>query len=299
MTKLAKILCSVCKKPIYRRAGWIKENLKLGLNSYCSKECKSIGRTQRRLIICENCGKEFARIPSAFSPHNYCSRHCAAKANNKKYPRKGNPKFKICIVCGQEYRKSTGNIKYCSRKCRKKAENYTPQELIGIIKSIAQDLGRTPARRELREIGDSCRRIFGSWNNAVIAAGFKPNRSHSQRMYKRTNTKARDGHLCDSVSEALIDNWFTQNNIFHEINVSYPETHHKADWAIFVNGQKVFVEYFGLAQDSPRYDRAIKRKQEISQKYDLILVEIYPSDIYPCEDINKKLKEKFRGLINL
>src|SRR3989339_1107413 len=106
MAKLTKIFCSVCKKHIHRRNSWVRENFKLGLNSYCSKRCESIGRTKKKLVICENCGKEFMRIPSGLSPHNYCSGSCAAKVNNKKYPKKREIKFKTCVACGEKYRKS-------------------------------------------------------------------------------------------------------------------------------------------------------------------------------------------------
>ncbi len=80
-------------------------------------------------------------------------------------------------------------------------------------------------------------------------------------MYKRICAKAADGHLCDSVSELLIDNWLYENKIPHERDAHYPGTHHKSDWAIMIEEQKTFVEYFGLANDSPRYDRAIEEKK--------------------------------------
>jgi len=239
------------------------------------------------------------RKPSEISPHNYCSKSCAAIVNNKRYPKKHpKPEFRVCVRCGKKFRKSTGNKKYCSMRCRREAERYTPKELLGIVKDTAQRLGKIPARRELREIDSACRKLFGSWNNAIIAAGFKPNRSHSQRMYKCANTKALDGHLCDSISELIIDNWFMENNISHERDVSYPTTNHKADWAINVKGQAVFVEYFGLANDSPRYDRTIRKKKMLCRKHKLTLIEIYPQDTYPKEYLNDKLKDKFKNLIN-
>jgi len=185
-------------------------------------------------------------------------------------------------------------------KCRREAgRRYTPQQLIDIIERTARALKRVPAKRELKEIADMCRETFGSWNNAIITAGLQPNRSHSQRMYKRTNTVALDGHLCDSVSEAIIDNWLTKNNIFHKREVFYPKTNYRADWAIFVGGQKIFVEYFGLANDSPRYDRTIVKKKKLCRKHKLTLVAIYPQDVYPKECLDGRLRDKFRGLVDV
>jgi len=297
---LVKVKCAFCGKEFFREKGRYNEAKKFDWDQYCSRRCLSKDRIKKQVLFCENCGKSFMRKPSKISPHNYCSKSCAAIVNNKRYPKKHpKPKFRVCVKCGKQFRKSTGNKKYCSIKCRREAERHTPKEILGIIKDTAQRLGRIPARRELREIDIACRKFFGSWNNAIIAAGFKPNRSHSQRMYKRIKTRALDGHLCDSVSEALVDNWLTKNNISHERDVSYPNTNHKADWGISVGRKKIFVEYFGLANDSPRYDRAIKRKKGLCRKHKLKLIEIYPQDIYPKRCLDDKLRDKFRELINV
>ncbi len=297
MAKLKKVFCANCKKPIYRSTGRINENIKFEWNSYCSKKCLSQSRTKKILLVCENCSRCFQRIPSKISPHNYCSKSCATIVNNTKNPNK-KAKFKTCIKCGKQFKKSTGNLKYCSIKCRGgRKPKYTSQNLTDIIGQKAKELQRVPTRREMERIGNSCKRVFGSWNNAVIATGLKPNRSHNQRMYKCAKIKAIDGHLCDSVSEAIIDNWLIKNKIAHKINVSYPKTRYTADWVISINGQKVFIEYFGLANDSPRYDRTIRKKKAFCRKHKLALIEIYPQDIYPKKNLNNRLKNKFKNFI--
>ena len=293
---LVKVKCAFCGKEFFRKKGQFNEAKKFGWKQYCSLECLSKSRTKKQVLVCENCGKRFSRMPNAISPHNYCSKSCAAIVNNKKYPKR-QAKLRICIECGKKFKKSTKNIKYCSLSCRRKAEQRTPEELIKIIKETAKKLKRVPARREINKIQDSCRKIFGSWNNAVLATGLQPNRSHSQRMYKRINTKAIDGHLCDSISEALIDNWLTKNKIFHKRNVLYPKTNHKADWAVLVRNKKIFVEYFGLANDSPRYDRAIKEKKKLCHKNKIPLIGIYPRDLYPIGFLEKNLKNKFKKIL--
>lgn len=133
----------------------------------------------------------------------------------------------------------------------------------------------------------SCIHTFGTWNKTIEAAGLIPNRSHDHRMYKRSMTKALDGHLCDSISEALIDNWLSAHGIPHERNVKYPQTNHRADWKI---QGSIFVEYFGLAKDSPRYDRAITLKKKLCEENGVKLVEIYPNDLYPKIAIDDKFK---------
>ena len=295
MAILKKVFCKNCKKPIYRSTGRFNENLKFGWHFYCSRRCEYKYKTKKRELSCENCGKKFLRQHKDISPHNYCSHSCAMIINNKRYPRERlKPKFKTCVVCKNKYKKSSGNKKYCSRKCRNKAENYTREELLEIIKNTAKKIKRVPSRREIIKINKACTKTFGSWNNAITIAGFSPNRSHDDRMYKRTIAKAIDGHLCDSVSEVLIDNWLYKNNICHERNVHYPETNHKADWQIIFRDKKIFIEYFGLANDSPRYDRSIKVKEILCKKQNISLMAIYPQDLYRGYlDIN--LKNKFKG----
>lgn len=298
--KPKRVFCANCKKPIYRSNGRINENLKLGHNFYCSRKCEFKFKTTKQKILCENCGKRFERTPHAISPHNYCSHSCAMIVNNKKYPRKNGlkPILKTCIVCKNRYKKSSGNKKYCSRKCRNEAECYTSEELLNIIKKATKKLKRVPARRELLKGNTRAYiKLFGSFNNAITAAGFTPNRSHDNRMYKRTRAKSIDGHLCDSISELLIDNWFYKNNILHKKDVLYPTTNHKADWKIFSKNKEFFVEYFGLANDSPRYDRSIKEKQMLCRKQNISLIAIYPKDLYPKTYLDFNLKEKFRDYL--
>lgn len=293
MPKLKEVFCKKCGKSFFRSNGRYNEAKRFSWNQYCSRECLSKDRTKQKLITCENCNKSFWRAPNDILKHNFCSQSCAAIINNKRYP-KTRLIFnsKTCIQCGDQFRASKGNKKYCSMKCRKEKEFYTPEEILKIIRDYFLKHGRIPARREMRGISSACQRAFSSWNNAIIAAGLSPNRSDSQRMYKRTNTKALDGHLCDSVSEALIDNWLFSHKILHQRDARYPTTNHKADWAVDIGGKRIFIEYFGLAKDSKRYDRDIEHKKELCRANKIPLIEIYPQDLYP----RLRLKEKLSGL---
>jgi len=281
------VKCCFCGKKIYRSNGRINENRKFSHNFYCSSSCQGNYLKRRAEFICENriCNKKFERLHSAISTHNFCSQTCAAIINNRKFPKR-HPKFRICKYCSIEFR---GLNIYCSGSCFRKGRNkYSLEQLISIIKSAARERGRAPAKRELSEIAEACVYRFGTWNKGIKAAHLSPNRSDNNRMYKRAITKANDGHLCDSISEAIIDNWLTNNDINHKRDVCYPSTRHRADWGLD-NG--TYVEYFGLAQDSPRYDRNIQVKKELCKKYGIRLIAIYPQDLYPRQN----LKLKFHG----
>jgi hypothetical protein len=300
MAKFIKVRCKNCNKVFLKDERYYKENIKLGHNFYCSRKCEYKYKTRRKILRCENCGKKFERTPCAISPHNFCSQSCAAIINNKKRPERNAKKIK-CENCGKFFKKwVVGNKKYCSLDCFAKARFYKPEELLKIIKNAAKKLKRVPARREFSgSIDKACIRFFGSWNKAVSAAGLIPNRSHDDRMYKRVNAEAIDGHLCDSISEVLIDNWLYKNGVLHEKDVHYPRTNHKADWAIISKGNKTFIEYFGLANDSPRYDRSVKEKEMLCKKQGIPLIAIYPKDLYPKTYLDKNLKNKLRGYLSV
>lgn len=291
MSTLGKVRCTNCKKGFYKSKGHIKENLKLGHNFYCSLNCQSEYRRTGKWLICENdlCKKKFYRKRHAILKYNYCSQSCAAIVNNQKYPKWP---IRYCKICKKIVKRE--GTPYCSIECGKAGKfKYTKEEIVKIIRKYHKETGRIPAKREILEVSYKSIHLFGSWNKVILAAGLKPNRSHDNRMYKRINTKALDGHLCDSVSEALIDNWLTRNNISHERDVSYPNTNHKADWGI--NGNKIFVEYFGLAKDSPRYDRSVRKKKKLCEKFKIKLIEIYPKDLYPRISLDHKLKNLWMG----
>ena len=290
MYRLRKVKCANCKKSFYKNRWHVEENLRLGYNFYCSLNCLSEHKRTGKRLICENdlCRKEFYREKHAVLQHNYCSQSCAAVVNNYKFPRWPARYCKICkVVVKRE------GTPYCSIECGKIGRfKYTKKEILRLIKKYHNGTGRIPAKREVLDISNKAVNLFGSWNNAIIAAGLMPNRSHDHRMYKRVATNALDGHTCDSISEAIIDNWLTEHHVTHQRDVRYPKTNHLADWSIEGN---VFIEYFGLANDSPRYDRAVRKKRNLCRRHGIKLVEIYPQDLYP----KVILDDKFKNLASL
>ncbi len=83
------VVCSNCGKNLLKDIRHINENKKFGHNFYYSLQCQYIFKDQKLELICENsnCANKFKRQPSDISPHNFCSRSCAAIINNEKYER--------------------------------------------------------------------------------------------------------------------------------------------------------------------------------------------------------------------
>lgn len=288
--------CAFCNKEFPKYLHHIRENLKLNNRFFCSSKCQSNFKNRQVLLVCENfkCCRKFKRQASQISRHNFCSLRCAVIINNQKYHRR-NPLFKRCanFKCQMVF---VGERKYCARSCLPAPSSYSREEVLEKIQALAKRLGRTPTRRESPQ-SDSARKYFGSWNAAVMAAGFLPYRSKSQRMFKRIQTFARDGHYCYSVSELLIDNWLTDSSVGHQKEVLYPEGNFIVDWSI--PDKKIFIEYFGLAKDVDGYDSTIEKKKKICKRYGIRLIALYARDLFPSRNLKAKLSICFEPVTQL
>lgn len=152
------------------------------------------------------------------------------------------------------------------------ALTISKEKVIENIRKFYKEYGRIPVKREMWGIYKPARKYFGTWNNAVEAAGFESN-----PVLFAKHQLANDGHVCDSVAEKIIDDYLFENGIEHIRNIPYPEGVYTADFKI---GRKI-IEYFGLAGEHKRYDELRKIKQKIARKYKLQFIEIYPNTLYP------------------
>lgn len=127
----------------------------------------------------------------------------------------------------------------------------------------------------------AARRRFGSWNNAISAAGFYPRKvkfSHKQI--------SKDGDVCDSVSELIIDDWLYKNGIFHKRNVRYPDG---SDFTVDFFIDPYWIEFFGLSGQLKKYDKLMSQKIKFAKRHQLHLIKLYPQDIFPVFKIHEKL----------
>lgn len=267
------ILCSYCNKNFFKDNRHINENLKLGHKFYCSIQCQSSFKNKQMNFRCQNpnCNKEFIKRRFEISTNNYCSRSCAVTVNNTKFPKKRKEFLsnKYCKCCGIRI---IGCRKYCSMACQQKSQCIVSKEdIISKIQKFYINNDRIPLKREFNHYSVA-RKHFGNWNNAIITAGFKPN-----PVMFADRCIAIDGHSCDSIAEKLIDDYLFKRGISHERSISYPEGKYTADFRI---GTK-WIEYFGLAGEHRRYDELRAIKQRLARKYKLMLIQLYPKDLYP------------------
>lgn len=157
---------------------------------------------------------------------------------------------------------------------------YTNKMLIMKIKDFYRKNGRIPLKREFNSYR-GFRLRFGSWNNAIVKAGFTPNPCSARRYI------ARDGHTCDSLAEKMIDDFLFEHHVKHERSVPY-QNYNRFKTDFVING--TFVEYFGRV-GLRDYDEIIMRKKALCQQANVRLIELYPTDILEKKKLPDLLSE--------
>ncbi|PIR98827.1 hypothetical protein COT87_02685 [Candidatus Collierbacteria bacterium CG10_big_fil_rev_8_21_14_0_10_44_9] len=181
-------------------------------------------------------------------------------------------------------------INYCGGKCsrlfRQGLTSYSPESVISLIQSFTLDNGRIPIRNELGHLNRLARRFFGTWNNAIEAAGYDPNPVMFARHFL-----AKDSHKCDSMAEKIVDDWLSAHKIEHRVHVPYPWNNGmKCDFLI----GDIWVEIFGLEGNVVRYDELKKEKLRLIQQYKLKLLSLALKDVYSKDKLGEKLREFYR-----
>ncbi|MUV87015.1 hypothetical protein GJ631_10660 [Natronomonas sp. CBA1123] len=106
---------------------------------------------QQLTVECDTCGTELDRPPCRVenTEHQFCSQDCQYS-----HDAIGNPE------AGRE-------------------QQYSDEELLSELESFAEELGRTPTRREFKEYASysvsTLSRRFGTWNSTLRKVGLEPN----------------------------------------------------------------------------------------------------------------------------
>lgn len=263
----------------------MNEAKKFGWKSYCSRACQTQALIKAIFLECSNsrCGKSFQRRPRAIGSVSFCSQSCAAIINNSKYPKR-KAHIASCVLCRKSFKVSHQQI-FCSRACRDKGQIIEKGKILSSIKEFHREFGRIPLKREFEHYS-AARDRFSTWNNAIVAAGFKPNPVMFANRYI-----ANDGHECDSFTEKIIDDWLYAKDISHQRRLNYPGS--KLLSVDFVVSNK-WIEFFGLAGELKDYDKLIERKREICRKNNIKLIEIYPKDLFPAKKREQIFMKMFK-----
>ena len=308
------VKCGVCGKEFKKTLRRYNESVKNGWNFYCSKKCEKKYKTKSIRLKCSECKKNIkvsnGQFQKSKSKRFFCGKSCSAKFNNKlRGARTDEVKRKIskglalfhkrdfkyiehknCIICRKIFKPKKRYSKCCSLQCGQIYQfgslPYTKDDVINGILNKYEELSRTPQRRDcLKRVASAASRLFGTWNKAIIECGLEPNSS----KYQRVRLKCKDGHIADSISEMIIDDWFFDNNIKHMRNKKYPDSNFDCDF--YFPDYDLWVEYFGLLGQVKKYDEGVKIKRKLIKKHSLKFVELKPSDLYPDNNLQEIFKK--------
>lgn len=237
---------------------------------------------EKVLVKCKTCGCSLKRLRSSIEPsgNTFCSHHCAARYTNvhrttrltiaRKKKQHAKP---ICANSKCNKQIGLDNKQFCSPECRFVFAKFESQKYVTRkIQEFAAQHDRIPIKYEMVKLYSRARVGFGSWNKAIMAAGFEPN----PVMFAKQHI-ARDGHRCDSLAEKIVDDWLYARRISHRVNVPYPWRNGMT--ADFVAGDK-WIEIFGLAGEHKRYDELKKEKLKLARENGIEIVTLTLIDVY-------------------
>jgi hypothetical protein len=149
-------------------------------------------------------------------------------------------------------------------------KHYERDYLVKEIERFIDENNHIPSTNEFRYSKEypgikAYKRIFGSFNNALVELGYTPVCVISKNKYSH-NTIARDGHICDSVEESMVDNFLFSKEIIHSIQPLYPrhDELNKKGWIradFYLTKYNIYVEYAGLINRSFYADKLRKKQQ--------------------------------------
>lgn len=125
-----EFICPSCGKTFTKTKREIQKN-KGTIPKSCSRECswkmKNLGEIE---VICAECGKKkFIKISEYKKSQNkmfFCDKSCAAKYNNRKYPKRLKMDDKYCPICGKVKTKNGKLCRDCENKKKKNEFRNTP-----------------------------------------------------------------------------------------------------------------------------------------------------------------------------
>lgn len=309
MPTLIKVNCHNCHNKFSVTLKRFNESTKNNWKFFCSQLCLRKDRYTSVEVICQNpvCNKKFSRRPSYLNANatNFCCQGCAATVNNTK--RKGKyiyhvNKNLIAKADKSIYKiKSTAQFTYCKNPtCRKQipiSKTYCSnicqgdhlripiekrkEDILKRIKEFVAKENRIPLKIELGNMYPKAYRAFGTWNNAISAAGFDTN----PVLFAKKHI-AKDGHKCDSFAEMIIDDWLYIKGIPHQVHMPYPlQKRFKSDFLI----GNIYIEFFGLEGQVHQYDAHMKRKLALIKKQKLNVIMLRPKDLFPHNNLDEVL----------
>lgn len=313
-----RLECEHCHKDFWKSTKKVKLYLRgnskqrnLDKCQFCSLKCAGLAKSsEKKEYACKLCGKAVFRrgFEVESSGNVFCSKSCSVTTRNTGRKRTDEEKLKVsiklfrgkipekkqtasrsfhpCAVCGAKREKKR---KTCSKACAS-MQKTGEQPLLSAelakatFDKFVLDNNRVPSQREHSLLLNFARREFKTWNKMILHFGYTP----MTKNLSKKRIKCSDGHIVDSVSEKIIDEFLTSHNISHEVHKRYNDSKLISDF--FLTDHNVYVEYFGLDGEFVKYDENTQRKLKLFEDNDLKVITVYPKDLFP----ENKLSELFK-----
>lgn len=301
MSTMGAFDCPQCGSQFVKRAATVKYEHSKGHKVYCSSGCMRKSRTTVKVVPCSTCGTDVDVLPSRKSKSGqyFCSHTCSATASNVNRPSPSTKhrekvsaslrahygdigrarEEKNCDVCSEPFigkPKQTSCSMLCGLYRRDGTLPLTLEELEPEVRSLVQEFGRVPSSKEVsRRVTGAAQKFHGSWNKMLASFGLPTN----TEWMRRKRVLCKDGHVADSISEMLVDNWLFDQGIKHEVHTPYPEGRFTFDFMLPDHNTR--IEYFGLAGEHRDYDEKIVVKRALAAAHGIRVIEVFPSHLYP------------------
>lgn len=154
--------CGNCGKTFYKTKRQISKNSGV-VPKYCSQRCSKIAHQAEYVTVaCEKCGKTYQIEKCIYErklkeeSRFFCSSSCAAKYNNRAYPKRAKTSTEeICPVCGKHKSSCAAMCKNCRDKER---TNFVQSKELGYYIGYGEKLNY--ATRRCTEIRKDARRVM-------------------------------------------------------------------------------------------------------------------------------------------
>lgn len=210
----------------------------------------------------------------------------------------------VCPICGEPTRVYMGKARK-DRLCGKHADMLKTGELIlddkghyvkrnAKPKAVVKELSKEDNASELTCIicGEPsngkhfCYKCFKKYKEKIVLLKVHkcefPTGEPLDESYEGV-FECEDGHIVKSISEQIIDDWLSEQGIFHGYETPLDigeEKPIKPDFCLknyLGKGKDVYIEYFGL-QGQPKYDEHTAFKMEHYKRLGITVICLYPKD---------------------
>jgi hypothetical protein len=240
-----------------------------------------------KMMVCNGCGHEFREYSIGW----YTSQHV-------------NGNIQFCQFCydgiiWHEYRST--NIKMAMQSDSAMLDNlnklYKSLERIPTLEFMKNVPLRLPSRPTQKQISIGITLLempspelyverFGSWLRSLELAGVL------EGGYRKTSRGiqviAKDGHICLSLGEKVVDDWLSARGVLHEKEPKYPfhpefnpRKFLRADWKV----KDTLVEYAGMMKDY-EYSLKMKKKKSLADEANIDVIILTEEDL---DDLENKL----------